>query len=188
MSPQLPSKPPEASATEAPAPLPPLLDALLTVPETAAPAVEEAELPTVRLGPGLHGGFVEARDAREGALRISLMDGRATRAILAPHVHPDLVPQCMSLRTMVLLADGHPPVVVGALQTAPAPIVDRDGALTIAAERIHLRANQELRLETGENSVLIEMGADGKVRLRCERGVFDVAANLRIHSALVELP
>jgi hypothetical protein len=169
----------------APMPLPPLLETLVDAP---ASAVGEAEVPSVRLQPGLHGGFVDAHDARDGSLRVTLMDGRRTRAALASHVHPDLVTQCITQRSMVLLSDGDPPCVVGALQTAPSPVVESGGAVSIAADRIHLRANQELRLEAGVNTVLIEMGDDGKVRLRCERGIFDVAANLRIYSALVELP
>ncbi len=169
-------------------PLPPLLETLVEAPASSVAAASEAALPAVRLPPGLHGGFIDASDARNGSLRVTLMDGRPTRAALASHVHPDLVAQCLAQRTMVLLSDGDPPRVVGALQTAPSPVVESGGAVSIAADRIHLRANQELRLEAGVNTVLIEMSDDGKVRLRCERGVFDVAANLRIYSALVELP
>jgi hypothetical protein len=162
----------------------PLLDALVEM----APASTQTEWPSLRLPPGLHGGFIDSYDARDGSLRVTLLDGRRTRAVLAPHVQRGLLDQCLSHRLMVLLSDAEVPMVVGALQTAPAPFVDHDGTLSLEAKRIRLRASQELRLEAGANSVLIEMDEDGKLKLRCERGVFDVAANLRIYSALVELP
>ena len=51
-----------------------------------------------------------------------------------------------------------------------------------------IRMYIETSLAAGMNSVVIEMDHEGRLKLRCERGVFDVAANLRIYSALVELP
>jgi hypothetical protein len=178
----------ETVEASGPVPLPPLLEALIANPVGARASTTEPAVPTLRLPPGLHAGFVESHDAHDGTLRVALLDGRLTRATRAPHVHPDLLSQCIAQRSMVLLSDADPPLVIGALQTTPSPMVESGGSLTLAADRIHLRANQELRLEAGINTVLIEMGADGKVRLRCERGIFDVAANLRIYSALVELP
>jgi hypothetical protein len=164
----------------------PLLEALVAT--APAQSNEEEAWPTLRLPPGLHGGFIEAHDARDRSLRVTLLDGRRTRAVLASHVQQGLLEQCMAHRLMALLSDADIPIVVGVLQTGPAPVVDRDGTLTVDAKRIRLRASQELRLEAGPNSVLIEMDDEGKLKLRCERGVFDVAANLRIYSALVELP
>jgi hypothetical protein len=164
--------------------LPPLIEALAAEPDSGRRPV-----PPLRLPPGLHGGFVDARDARDGSLSVTLLDGRRTRAALAPHVQGALLDQCIAQGQMVLLSDGQEvPLVVGAVQTAPVPTVDRDGTLAVEAQRIRLRANQQLRLEAGANSVTIEMDGDGRLMLRSERGVFDVAANLRIYSALVELP
>jgi hypothetical protein len=164
----------------------PLIESLATVPTVAE--AQGSELPAVRLPPGLHAAFVDSRDARDDSLRVTLLDGRRSRARLAPHVQRALLDQCLAHRLMVLLSDGDVPVVVGALQTAPLPFVDRDGTLTIEARRLRLRAHEELRLEAGANTVLIEMDDEGRVKLRCERAVFDVASNLRIYSALVELP
>lgn len=162
--------------------LPALVDSL--VPDTAA---VDAVAPRLSLEAGLHAAFLEAR--RHGLLVVRLLDGRRTAAEIVPQVSDALVDECLAEGKLVLVsATPRGPAMIGAIQTTPTLHHDREGVLTIEAKKLHVKVEDEIRVVTGANAVVSESHADGRVRLRCERGAVDFAANLRVHSALVELP
>lgn len=137
------------------------------------------------LGPGLHLGTIELLTANHFGVR--LLDGRRVTASLSSRVHLALVQECLrEQRPMMLVDTSLGPEIVGALQVAPSIAPDIDGNLTIQAKAIRLEAAESLRFEAGKSE--LRLNKDGRARIKAERAVFDVSSNLRIYSALVELP
>jgi hypothetical protein len=145
------------------------------------------------LGPGLHPGFVEriaaapSDDAQPATYHVRLGDGRRVRAELAPGVVPALVDACAREGRTVVLMDGPRGITIaGALQTAPSPIPDARGTLSLEARHLRLRGAETLELEVPGASLRIEPG--GALRLEGDRLVIDMAALVRIFSGRVEIP
>jgi N-acetylmuramic acid 6-phosphate (MurNAc-6-P) etherase len=87
----------------------------------------------------------------------------------------------------VILADTpRGPTIVGALQTARAVSVEPDGTVALEGKAIRIRADKAISLETGASAVRLE--ESGRVRAEGHRMVIDMSSNVRVLSALVELP
>jgi hypothetical protein len=138
------------------------------------------------LGPGIHAATVKLRLG--SSYRVRLLQGAQARATLAPGVSPALIDECQQTRRLVMLSDGKQgPVILGALQTAPAPYVNTaTGKLELEAEHIALKANTTIELRVGSASVAL--AKSGVARVEGSRMVLDVNALLRVLSAKVELP
>jgi len=138
------------------------------------------------LGPGVHAAIIELNLGASFQLR--LLSGARTTAKLASGVSPRLLEECRRTRRPVMVTDGeHGPVILGALQTEPAPSMrDETGALFVEATHIQLRAAETIALKAGSVSLLLDKR--GLVHVEGERMVIDVGALLRVLSAKVELP
>jgi hypothetical protein len=141
---------------------------------------------TTPLGPGIHAATVEL--GLGSRYRVRLLQGDKARATLAPGVSPALIDECRRTRRPVLLSDGEQgPVILGALQTAPALHVnEKTGRLEVEAEHIALNAGATIELRVGPAS--LALSKSGVARIEGDRMVIDVNALLRVLSAKVELP
>jgi hypothetical protein len=145
----------------------------------------EREPHSAVLTPGLHAAHVEL--ASDKSFRIRSVNGQRILARLGDGVERALVEQCMrSNQLVVVTATETDVLIVGALQTQCAFHREPDGTLLIESERIELRAERELRLKSGASA--LKLAEDGKVRINGHRMVVDVDTNVRVLSALVELP
>lgn len=151
---------------------------------TAAPHSEAS------LGAGIAAGIIELGSPSE--CRVRLTSGELVRAVLAPGVEPALALDCITHKRIVILAGGgEAPLILGALQTGITPQIDTNGNLHLRARQVYLEADEQLELragQTGEPQTALKLDRNGKIRLRGERMLMNVTANLRVHSALVELP
>jgi hypothetical protein len=144
------------------------------------------------LGPGIHPGVIEVLEVSETAsarsgLRVRLLTGERIAAVLGDGVDLALAEECLRDARTVMLADtSRGPTVLGALQTTRSLERLPDGTIAIDADRIRLRAKKAVILEAGEVSLRLE--ADGTVHTEGERMLIDMSSNLRVLSALVELP
>jgi hypothetical protein len=87
-----------------------------------------------------------------------------------------------------MLIDGdRGPLIIGALQTAPAPEVPADAAVfEVNAKQIRLRADQSIVLQAGASVLALEKS--GVARVDGERVVIDAATLLRVLATKAELP
>jgi hypothetical protein len=138
------------------------------------------------LGAGIHAATVELK--HRASYRVRLLDGRRMRATIARGVSPTLLDECLRTRRVVMIADGESePVILGALQTAPAPHVHEEtGTFDLEAKHIRLRADATIALKVGSASLALDKS--GVTRIEGQQMVIDVAALLRVLSARVELP
>jgi translation initiation factor IF-1 len=147
-------------------------------------ASRRKEKPTV-LGPGMHAGVIEMHN--EGSFRIRLLDGTRVKAALGDGVDPALAQECLrDGRTVMLAETSRGPVVLGALQTTRSLERTPDGTLVLEARRIRLRAQDAVIVQAGEASLRVQ--ADGTVCTEGESMLIDMSSNVRVLSALVELP
>ena len=139
-----------------------------------------------RLGPGLH--LVHVDLGTRDATMVRTLDGRRLSAILADEVSPLLLAECRRAgRMMIVCETQHGPTIVGALQTAPAIAHEPDGTLVLEAVRVRITADEGITLEAGTRAK-IALESTGKARLVGDRMVIDMSSNVRVLSALVELP
>lgn len=138
------------------------------------------------LGPGLH--LVHVDLGTRNATMVRTLDGRRLSAIVADEVHPLLVVECRRAGRMMIACDTqHGPTIVGALQTAPAVAHEPDGTLVLEGKRVRIVADDGVTLEAGTRSQMALL-PNGKARLVGDRMVIDMSSNVRVLSALVELP
>lgn len=137
------------------------------------------------LSPGLHAGHVEL--VSDTTVCVRTLDGRRLTCRLTDGVERALIEQCMSSNQLVILAAaGDHALILGALQTHRAFRPDAEGNLVIEGKRVQLHAEQELELKTGDSA--LKLNRNGKLRVNGHRLVLDVTTNVRVLSALVELP
>jgi hypothetical protein len=137
------------------------------------------------LSPGLHAAHVEM--ASDKSFRIRSVGGQRMLARLGDGVERTLVEQCMrSCQLVIVTATETDVLILGALQTQRTLHREPDGTLMIESERVELRAGKELRLQSGASA--LKLSEDGRVRINGHRMVLDVDTNVRVLSALVELP
>lgn len=137
------------------------------------------------LGPGLHAGTIELRSGR--SYRVRTTAGARLRAALGDGVDPGLADECLRASRLVILCDTERgPTIVGALQTTRSIVHEPDGTLAIEGKTIRLRAEKSLRIEAGPVSLTLD--AAGTARAEGDRMVIDMSSNVRVLSALVELP
>jgi hypothetical protein len=200
---------PTKATTETPRPLAaepadPAADGPISVP--AQSGVFTSEAPSANalrpgpLGPGLHAAYVEAYEPIPRpsppsphtapptlAFRVRTLADTRLSAILADGVEPALLEHCLRSNQLVMLSDSPRGVLIlGALQIQQTLQRDPDGTLVIEARRIELRATEEFRAQSG--SAALKLQAEGKVRVNGHRMLIDVDTNVRVLSALVELP
>jgi hypothetical protein len=138
-----------------------------------------------KLGPGLHAARLEL--ATERGFRVRTLTGERFAAECDDSVERELIEQCMRSNQFVILTDtDQGPLIVGALQTQRALHREPDGTLRIEAKKLELNAEESLRLQSSASS--LELKATGKVRINGHRLLVDVDTNVRVLSALVELP
>jgi hypothetical protein len=138
------------------------------------------------LGPGLHAAWIEL--ATDTVFRVRTASGRKLDAKLANEVEREWINQCFSQNQMVIVSDSPlGPLILGALQTRRQLAREADGTLAFEANRIELRAEQEIVIRTG-NEAAVKLQRTGKVRINGHRLLIDASANVRVLSALVELP
>jgi len=137
------------------------------------------------LGAGLHAAFIELRT--DDGFRVRTPDERRFQAVLAYGVDPALVDECFRGSRLVILSDTPRGVaILGALQTTRSLSHEPDGTVTLDAKKIRLRAEQGVVLEAGQTS--LRMDKKGAMRTEGHRMVIDMSSNVRVLSALVELP
>lgn len=138
------------------------------------------------LGPGLH--LVTVELGAEGVASARTLDGRRLPAVVADEVDPGLVAECRRAgRPMIACDTRRGPTIVGALQTAPSVQREPDGTVVLEGPAVRIRAERALILEAGEGAFMALEGT-GKARLAGDRMVIDMSSNVRVLSALVELP
>lgn len=137
------------------------------------------------LGAGLHAGTIELRSG--ASYRVRTTAGTQIRAVLGDGIDPELAVECLRASRLVILCDTERgPTILGALQTTRSMVHEPDGTLTIEAKAIHLRAEKGIRIEAGQASITLDEA--GAMRTEGERLVIDMSSNVRVLSALVELP
>ncbi|WP_437840097.1 hypothetical protein [Sorangium sp. So ce1153] len=139
-----------------------------------------------RLGPGLH--LVHLDLGTPDATTVRTLDGRRLTAVLADEVDPRLLVECRRAGRPVIACDtARGPTVVGALQTAPSVQHEPDGTLVLEGKRVRIVAEKGVTVEAG-TAASMALESTGKARLVGDRMVIDMSANVRVLSALVELP
>ena len=137
------------------------------------------------LGPGVHAATIELKSASHFHARTS--DNRKILAVLGDGVDPGLIEECLRTGRMVLLCDtDRGPTIVGAIQTSRSPVHEANGAITLEAKDIRLRAERSIVLDAGP--VSIRADKSGAIRLEGDTMVIDISALVRFLSARVELP
>jgi hypothetical protein len=137
------------------------------------------------LGPGIHPGVIEMLVGP--SFRIRLLSGPRISAVLGDEVDAVLAEQCLrDGRTVMLAETSRGPTILGALQTTRSLERLPDGTLALEAKKIRLRAKEGVTIEAGESSLRVR--ADGTVQTEGERMLIDMSSNVRVLSALVELP
>jgi hypothetical protein len=145
----------------------------------------DAEPSSAVLTPGLHAAHVEM--ASDRSFRVRALGGQRMLAHLGDGVERALVEQCMRTGQLVIMTATESDVLIlGALQTQQTFHREPDGTLRIESKRVEVLAEEELRLKTGAST--LKLTQDGRVRIHGHRMLLDVTTNVRILSALVELP
>ncbi|AKT40742.1 hypothetical protein [Chondromyces crocatus] len=144
------------------------------------------EAPVVEaLARGVHPGRIEVRS--RDAWRVRLLDGTLVRARPADEVDPALLDDCFRARRTVLVAAGPAgALILGALQTASAPAREADGAVRVRGRRVEVQADEGIELRVGASAIRLD--ERGVIKMVGNRMTLDVAAVVRVLSALVELP
>jgi hypothetical protein len=138
------------------------------------------------LGRGLHGGIIELQSGT--SFRVRTLEGERLDAVLGDDVDVGLAEDCLRTGRMVILCDTPRGVTIaGALQTTRPFVKEQsDGRVCIEAGALELRAERGLVIECGP--VALRMDTKGVMRAEGERMVIDMGSNVRVLSALVELP
>jgi hypothetical protein len=139
----------------------------------------------VSIGPGLHAARIEG--GAEGRLTVRLGSGELVTAIAGEGLEPAFLEECTrDRRTVLVSGEGDAIVIVGALQTSRAIERDSVDRARVVAQRIDLIAEEGVRIQVGK--ALLEMEANGAVRIGGDRLTIDMATVVRVLAALAELP
>ncbi|HZF52558.1 MAG TPA: hypothetical protein VE093_28080 [Polyangiaceae bacterium] len=139
-----------------------------------------------RLGPGLH--LVHLDLGAADAPTVRTLDGRRIGAVVADGVDPGLLAECRRAgRTMIACDTERGVTIVGALQTAPSVEREPDGTLILEGTRVRIVAERGVSVEAGTGASMA-LESTGKARIAGDRMVLDMSSNVRVLSALVELP
>lgn len=141
---------------------------------------------TERLGPGLH--LVHLDLGPADAPMVRTLDGRRIAALVGDGVDPRLIAECRRAGRAMIACDLERGVtIVGALQTAPSVEREPDGTLLLEGTRVRIVAEKGVTVEAGE-AASMALESTGKARMVGDRMVIDMSSNVRVLSALVELP
>ena len=143
------------------------------------------------LGPCIHPARIEMRaPATESGVpfRVRTAGGDVLPARLAEGFEEAFAEECMRERRTVMIAAGEPgeAVILGALQTSRALSRDAHDTVRIEGKRVELEADDEVRIQVGKSTLRLDR--HGVVKLVGQKMTMDVAAVVRVLSALVELP
>jgi len=141
---------------------------------------------TEQLGPGLH--LVHLDLSSDDSIMVRTIDGQRIVAVLGDGVDLRLVDECRRAGRPMIACDMERGVtVMGALQTTPTVEREPDGTLVLEGTRVRIVAEKGVTMEAGTNASLA-LEATGKTRMVGDRLVLDMSSNVRVLSALVELP
>ncbi len=151
-------------------------------------AVRRKRAPAARpaLAVGLAVVTIELRT--DQSLRVRTRSGSALPARLDPSFEPELALECLRDHRPVLAeigADGEA-VLLGALQQRRGASRDAHDTLELTGKRLELGASDEVRIKVGKS--VLRLDKHGVVRMTGQKLTMDVAAVVRVLSALVELP
>jgi hypothetical protein len=139
-----------------------------------------------RLGSGLH--LVHLDLGAADAPTVRTLDGHRIGAVVADGVDPRLLAECRRAGRAMIACDTERGVtIVGALQTAPSVEREPDGTLILEGTRVRIVAERGVSLEAGTGASMA-LESTGKARIAGDRMVLDMSSNVRVLSALVELP
>jgi hypothetical protein len=138
------------------------------------------------LGPGIHPARIEMR--ADGAFRVRASTGELLRAELGEHFEDAFAEECMRERRTVLVTAGPAgdAVILGALQTSRAVARDAHDTLKIEGKRVEIEAEDGISIQVGKSTLRLDK--HGAVKIVGQKMTMDVAAVVRVLSALVELP
>jgi hypothetical protein len=122
------------------------------------------------------------------ATMVRTLDGRRLTAAIADDVDVGLVDECRRRsRTMIAVDTSRGPTIVGALQTQRTIEHEADGTLVLSGKSVRVVAEQAISIEAG-TATSVALESTGKARMTGDRMVIDMSANVRVLSALVQLP
>lgn len=151
------------------------------------PAKKARKSAAAELGPGLHLVHVDLGSG-DVTTTVRTLDGRRLTAVIADEVDVALVDECRQKSRRMLACDtSRGPTLVGALQTRRTIEHDPDGSLVLAGKSVRIVAEQAVSIEAG-TATQVALDASGKARMTGDRMVIDMSANVRVLSALVQLP
>jgi hypothetical protein len=154
-------------------------------PRIEKPRLEVVTPPQPALPAGLHGVIVELR-TREG-FRVRSMAGERFVAVVGDGVEVELLEECMRTGRMAIACQTvRGPTLVGGLQTTRSLVREADGSVWLDAQEIKLRGKKKLHLQAG--TVTLVLDDSGRLQTAGERMVIDMSSNVKVLSALVELP
>jgi hypothetical protein len=138
------------------------------------------------LGPGIHPARIEMR--ADGAFRVRTAGGELLAARLAEGFEEAFAEECMRERRTVMIAEGTEveAVILGALQTSRAVERDAHDTVRIEGKRVELEAEEGISIQVGKSTLRLDR--HGAVKIVGQKMTMDVAAVVRVLSALVELP
>lgn len=152
---------------------------------STSPRKKSPDARAAALAPGLHAGIIELRSG--DSYRVRLLDGAVIAAALDDAVDPALARECLRRGLRVIVTESaRGPLILGSLQTAMPIARDEGGALSIAAKKIRIKAEQSLVIESGEAALRLD--PSGAFKLEGDKMVIDVAGLVRFLSARVEFP
>ncbi len=138
------------------------------------------------LGPGLH--LVHVDLGSEQATTVRTLDGRRLSAAFGDDLDRALVDECRRTGRMMIACDtDRGPTLMGALQTRKTIEHEPDGSLVLSAKSVRIAAEDRVELSAG-HTTQVALQSNGKARMTGDRMVIDMSANVRVLSALVELP
>lgn len=145
--------------------------------------------------PGLTVVTIELADVAKGTsgekshpYRVRTASGAPLPASLAPGFDEAFARECLRDYRAVLaeVRDDGTASLVGALQTRSHVSRDDQDTAELSGKRVEIRADEEARIVVGKAA--LKLGKDGQVRLVGNRATIDMAALVKVMSALVELP
>ena len=165
--------------------------------ETTAPKLEAKRTPHSRvleprrtphsrvLEPGIHPGRIELQS--RGAFRVRTLAGEIVSARLHEGFDAAFAEECLRDKRTVFVTQGPDgALLLGALQTSRAVSRDAHDTLRLSGKRLHLEADEGIAIQVGKSTVRLD--AQGTVKIVGQKLTMDVAAVVRVLSALVELP
>jgi len=149
------------------------------------PAETPIESAPPTLAPGVHPGRIELQS--RGAFRVRTLAGEVVSARLHEGFDPEFAEECLRDKRTVFVAQGPDgALLLGALQTSRAVSRDAHDTLRVRGKRLHLEADDGIAIQVGKSTLRLD--AQGNVKIVGQKMTMDVAAVVRVLSALVELP